>query len=134
MKTAASSKASSSQLSQKKDKGIFNNPNYSNTIASNHHKCFNCLGFGHIAVDCSNRKFIFFHGRRIVHQRRVRRSINQIGQGRFNEKELVYANQGEALVVHCNLNTTMVVDEEDGLCHNIFHANTPRMAKCAMPS
>lgn len=40
-----------------------------------------------------------------------------------SEEELVCADQGEAgeaLVVHCSLNTTMVVDKEEWLCHNIF--------------
>lgn len=81
-KSSAFSKAGTSQLPQKKDKHILSNPGCSNIVASNPCKCF---------------KFQVFQLIFLVEGSCAKEEEDK--PVKWDKEELVYADQGEAVVV-----------------------------------
>ncbi|GAV79684.1 hypothetical protein CFOL_v3_23147, partial [Cephalotus follicularis] len=80
-------------------------------------RCYKCQGLGYFAIDCPNRSIITL--------------VAEEGEPKFDESdeqqsessengEIIYADQGESLVLHRILNVD-VSEEDQWLRNNIFH-------------
>ena len=105
-----------------------NNENHDSASSSKCSKrCFKCQGFRHIVVDCPNRRVITL----------LEEDINEEPTNEHaREEEIicvpeeeVLSDCGEALVVHRNLNATMLTEDESWLRHNIFYTRCTVKAK-----
>ncbi|XP_073102504.1 uncharacterized protein [Elaeis guineensis] len=77
-------------------------------------KYFKCFGYGHIASECPNKRVMFIW--------ESQEEIESEDEAILEEVEEVYvefADEGELLVIHCNLNLQAKVDDEQR--KNIFH-------------
>ena len=82
-------------------------------------RCFKCQGFGHIAVECPNPRVITLIEKEI-NEEPTNEHVEEEEIDREIEVE-VSADCGEALVVHQNLNATMLTEDGSWLRHNIFY-------------
>jgi len=69
-------------------------------------KCFKCLGMGHIASQCPNRRVML---------------IRDNGKVESESKEIAYLVKEEALVIRRALNMQIEEDDVDQQRENIFH-------------
>ncbi|XP_071708258.1 uncharacterized protein [Rutidosis leptorrhynchoides] len=95
-------------------------------------KCFKCQGMGHYARDCPNQKTITTWEDEYP-------KYDTDGEPEPHEQktegtEMIYADQGEALVIHRTLNTTVHNDDEySWLRNNIFRTKVNTKGKvCSM--
>uniref|UniRef100_A0A6I9QL81 Uncharacterized protein LOC105037582 n=1 Tax=Elaeis guineensis var. tenera TaxID=51953 RepID=A0A6I9QL81_ELAGV len=77
-------------------------------------KCFKCLGYGHIASECPNKRVIF-----IWESQEEIESEDEAILEEVKEDYVEFADEGELLVIRCNLNLQAKVDDEQR--ENIFH-------------
>ncbi|GJU76537.1 transposon ty3-I gag-pol polyprotein [Tanacetum coccineum] len=84
-------------------------------------KCFKCQGYGHIASECPNRKVITLIEEDIFEESTLEDDVSHI-------KEVVYPDEGEALVIRRNLNMVQVKDDE-WLRNNIFYTRCTCIGK-----
>ncbi|GJZ52252.1 reverse transcriptase domain-containing protein [Tanacetum coccineum] len=84
-------------------------------------KCFKCQGYGHIASECPNRKVITLMEEDIIEESALEVDVSHI-------EEVVYPDEGEALVIRRNLNMVQVTDDE-WLRNNIFYTRCTCIGK-----
>ncbi|GJR89881.1 putative CCCH-type zinc finger family protein [Tanacetum coccineum] len=84
-------------------------------------KCFKCQGYGHIALECQNRKVITLMEEDIIEESALEVDVSHI-------EEVVYPDEGEALVIRRNLNMVQVTDDE-WLRNNIFYTRCTCIGK-----
>ncbi|GKV27369.1 hypothetical protein SLEP1_g36544 [Rubroshorea leprosula] len=82
----------------------------------NTRKCFKCQGFGHIGLDCPNRRIITIIGGEIheVLDGEAKKEISDEIKPQL-EEELIAADHGESLVVHRSPHDTITKDEDKAL-------------------
>uniref|UniRef100_A0A6I9QM94 Uncharacterized protein LOC105037857 n=1 Tax=Elaeis guineensis var. tenera TaxID=51953 RepID=A0A6I9QM94_ELAGV len=77
-------------------------------------KCFKYLGYGHIASECPNKRVMF-----IRESQEEIESEDEAILEKVEEDYVKFADEGELLVIHRNLNLQAKVDDEQH--ENIFH-------------
>nr|XP_025625248.1 uncharacterized protein LOC112717433 [Arachis hypogaea] len=111
------------QITQKKnnrfskERGVVNLPK----------KYFKCLGFGHIAADCPNRRVITLIEEE-DHEEPSEEFEKEVDID-YDAEEEVPTDCGETLVVHHILNTAMLTEDEEWLRYNIFHTRCTTQGK-----
>jgi hypothetical protein len=80
-------------------------------------KCFKCLGKGHIASQCPNRKVMLTRDNGEVESE----SEEMPPLVDCSDEEIAYPVEGEALVIRCALNIQIKKDDVDQQRQNIFH-------------
>ncbi|XP_042016278.1 uncharacterized protein LOC121764299 [Salvia splendens] len=88
-------------------------------------RCFKCQGFGHIQADCPNRQMITLVGDEGIPTYDKTYDESELSDG---SAELVYADQGAALVVRRVLNVKAAEDEL-WLRHNVFQTKCTTKGK-----
>ncbi|KAL4577181.1 hypothetical protein LXL04_013285 [Taraxacum kok-saghyz] len=98
-----------------------NNPANPQTI-----RCFKCQGIGHLARECPNKQLVT-----LVEETTPVYDTDHDAESVEEEGEVIYADQGEALVVQrvLNTNATKTVDDESWLRHNIFRTKCTTKGK-----
>ncbi|GAV59614.1 zf-CCHC domain-containing protein/Asp_protease_2 domain-containing protein, partial [Cephalotus follicularis] len=88
-------------------------------------RCYKCQGLGHFAVDCPNQSIITL----VVEESEPKFDESDEKQSELSENgEIIYAGQGESLVLHRILNVA-VSDEDQWLRNNIFHTKCTSKGK-----
>ncbi|GKV26633.1 hypothetical protein SLEP1_g35898 [Rubroshorea leprosula] len=106
---------------------------------SNTRKCFKCQGFCHIASNCPNRRAVTIIGGEIHEALKdeVEKEQNDETESPQLEEELIPADHGESLVVHCTKMTygVMLFPWMLVTCYLVALGNlTERLSMTAMPT
>ncbi|XP_065866582.1 uncharacterized protein [Euphorbia lathyris] len=86
-------------------------------------QCFKCLGFGHIASECTNRRAMVMRGGAVVTDSESECEVDE-DEGEFDSDEVdgyTKAERGESLVILRLLNAQMKIAEDKKQRENIFH-------------
>ncbi|XP_021288378.1 uncharacterized protein LOC110419610 [Herrania umbratica] len=97
-------------------------------------KCFKCQGFGHIASDCPNRRIISLVKEEVMEEFIMEEFIMEEIEDELeiingDKIEEVVADRGEVLVIHHNLKTVMMNEDESWLRHNILYTRCTSQRK-----
>jgi len=82
-------------------------------------KCFECLGKGHIASQCPNRRVMLTRDNGEVESKSE--EMPPLVDVDYNDEEIAYPIEGEALVIRRALNMQIKEDDVDQQQENIFH-------------
>ena len=83
--------------------------NHPNTAGTSH-RCFNCQGFGHIAFDCPNRKIVSLVEGDVEIEDEDDSAL-VVYEPVVYDEEVVFADQGEMLVIQRSLKVAHAEDE-----------------------
>jgi hypothetical protein len=106
-----------------KDEGTSNKPKVESQPSWNRDiKCFKCLGSGHIASQCPNRRVMIMrdNGEVMTESEDDSDGMPELVDA-SDDDEVVYPVTGESLVVRRALNTHIKVDDAEQQRENIFH-------------
>jgi hypothetical protein len=106
-----------------KDEGTSNKPKVESQPSRNRDiKCFKCLGSGHIASQCPNRRVMIMHdnGEVMTESEDDSDGMPELVDS-SDDDEVVYPVTGESLVAKRALNTHIKVDDAEQQRENIFH-------------
>jgi hypothetical protein len=106
-----------------KDEGTSNKPKVESQPSRNRDiKCFKCLGSGHIASQCPNRRVMIMrdNGEVMTESEDDSDGIPELVDA-SDDDEVVYPVTGESLVARRALNTHFKVDDAEQQRENIFH-------------
>ncbi|GAV82633.1 zf-CCHC domain-containing protein, partial [Cephalotus follicularis] len=88
-------------------------------------RCYKCQGLGHFVEDCPNRSIITL----LTKESEPQFDESDEEQGELSEEgEIIYADQGESLVLRRILNVD-VSEEDQRLRNNIFHTKCTSKGK-----
>ncbi|XP_057994322.1 uncharacterized protein LOC131174583 [Hevea brasiliensis] len=82
-------------------------------------KCFKCLGHGHIASECSNKRVMVLREAQWELESEDERCKEEENHEAYGDEEVEYADVGEMLVVRRTLSSHAIKEEEQR--ENIFH-------------
>nr|GEZ24904.1 hypothetical protein [Tanacetum cinerariifolium] len=100
---------------------VKNNKQVVGSSSNGARKCFKCQGYGHITSECLNRKVITLMEEDIIKEFALKVDVS-------HTEEVMYPDEGEALVIWRNLNTVQVTDDE-WLRNNIFYTRCTCIGK-----
>jgi hypothetical protein len=106
-----------------KDEGTSNKPKVESQPSRNRDiKCFKCLGSGHIASQCPNRRVMIMrdNGEVMTESEDESDGMPELVDA-SDDDGVVYAVTGESLVARRALNTHIKVDDAEQKRENIFH-------------
>uniref|UniRef100_A0A2N9I282 CCHC-type domain-containing protein n=1 Tax=Fagus sylvatica TaxID=28930 RepID=A0A2N9I282_FAGSY len=106
-----------------KDEGTSNKPKVESQPSRNRDiKCFKCLGSGHIASQCPNRRVMIMHdnGEVMTESEDDSDGMPELVDA-SDDDGVVYPVTGESLVARRALNTHIKVDDAEQQRENIFH-------------
>uniref|UniRef100_A0A2N9GLL5 Reverse transcriptase n=1 Tax=Fagus sylvatica TaxID=28930 RepID=A0A2N9GLL5_FAGSY len=106
-----------------KDEGTSNKPKIESQPSQNRDiKCFKCLGSGHIASQCPNRRVMIMrdNGEVMMRVRMIVMGCPQLVDA-SDDDGVVYPVTGESLIARRALNTHIKVDDAKQQRENIFH-------------
>uniref|UniRef100_A0A2N9I063 CCHC-type domain-containing protein n=1 Tax=Fagus sylvatica TaxID=28930 RepID=A0A2N9I063_FAGSY len=106
-----------------KDEGTSNKPKVESQPSRNRDiKCFKCLGSGHIASQCPNRRVMIMrdNGEVMTESEDDSDGMPELVDA-SDDDEVVYPVTGESLVARRALNTHFKVDDAEQQRENIFH-------------
>uniref|UniRef100_A0A2N9GV56 CCHC-type domain-containing protein n=1 Tax=Fagus sylvatica TaxID=28930 RepID=A0A2N9GV56_FAGSY len=106
-----------------KDEGTSNKPKVESQPSRNRDiKCFKCLGSGHIASQCPNRRVMIMrdNGEVMTESEDDSDGMPELVDA-SDDDEVVYPVTGESLVARRALNTHIKVDDAEQQRENIFH-------------
>ena len=106
-----------------KDEGTSNKPKVESQPSRNRDiKCFKCLGSGHIASQCPNRRVMIMHdnGEVMTESEDDNDGMPELVDT-SDDDGVVYSVTGESLVARRALNTHIKVDDAEQQRENIFH-------------